>query len=226
MDAIQPSHPVLSFSSHLQSFPASGSFPTSDPTISSCPLLLLPSIFPSIKVFSYESLLGIRWLKYWSFSFSPYNEYSGLISFRRQRTRRLDDVTNSMDMSFSKLWEVVKDREAWRAAVHSMGWQNTGHDWATKQQAPLSTRLRAGTLSNKVCCQKKKSENNWIHFKSIRAEIMTYSLLNPPNCVACKICATKHLLHEWRSWGLKDHLQDCEHRDVLCVVWVWRLVRH
>ena len=48
------------------------------------PLLLLPSIFPSIKVFSSESVLCIRWLKYWSFSFSnnPSNEYSGLISFR------------------------------------------------------------------------------------------------------------------------------------------------
>ena len=49
-----------------------------------CPLLLLPSIFPSIRVFSHESILYIRWPKYWSFSFniSPYNEYSGLISFR------------------------------------------------------------------------------------------------------------------------------------------------
>ena len=58
-DAIQPSH-------HLSS------------------LLLLPSIFPSIKVFSNESVLRIRWPKYWSFSFSisPSNEYSGLISFR------------------------------------------------------------------------------------------------------------------------------------------------
>ena len=48
------------------------------------PLLLLPSIFPSIRVFSYESALCIRWPKYWSFSFniSPSNEYSGLISFR------------------------------------------------------------------------------------------------------------------------------------------------
>ena len=54
-------------------------------TISSCrPLLLLPSIFPSIRVFSNESVLCIRWPKYWSFSFSisPSNEYSGLISFR------------------------------------------------------------------------------------------------------------------------------------------------
>ena len=48
------------------------------------PLLLLPSIFPSIRVFSNESVLRIRWPEYWSFSFniSPSNEYSGLISFR------------------------------------------------------------------------------------------------------------------------------------------------
>ena len=49
-----------------------------------CPLLLLPSIFPSIRVFSSESVFHIRWPKYWSFSFNigPSNEYSGLISFR------------------------------------------------------------------------------------------------------------------------------------------------
>ena len=49
-----------------------------------CPLLLLPSIFPSIRIFSNESALPIRWPEYWSFSFSisPSNEYSGLISFR------------------------------------------------------------------------------------------------------------------------------------------------
>ena len=48
------------------------------------PLLLPPSIFPSIRVFSNESVLRIRWPKYWSFSFSisPFNEYSGLISFK------------------------------------------------------------------------------------------------------------------------------------------------
>ena len=57
------------------------------PTISSSvtrPLLPLPSIFPSIRIFSNESALRIRWPKYWSFSFSisPSNEYSGLVSFR------------------------------------------------------------------------------------------------------------------------------------------------
>ena len=58
-DAIEPSHPLLS-------------------------LLLPPSIFPSIRAFSGESVLCIRWSKYWSFSFNiiPSNEYSGLISFR------------------------------------------------------------------------------------------------------------------------------------------------
>ena len=49
-----------------------------------CPLLFPPSIFPSIRVFSNESVLHIRWPKYWSFGFniSPSNEYSGRISFR------------------------------------------------------------------------------------------------------------------------------------------------
>ena len=57
---------------------------SSNQLILCCPLLLLPSRFPSIRVFSNESVLRIRWPKYWSFSFSishP-NEYSGLISFR------------------------------------------------------------------------------------------------------------------------------------------------
>ena len=57
---------------------------TSSHLILCCPLLFPPSIFPSIRVFSNESVLCIRWPKYWSFSFSisPSNEHSGLISFR------------------------------------------------------------------------------------------------------------------------------------------------
>ena len=46
------------------------------------PLLFLPSIFPSVRVFSNDSVLCIRWPKYWSFSISPSNEYSGMIFFR------------------------------------------------------------------------------------------------------------------------------------------------
>ena len=63
------------------SCPSSRCHPTIQPLF---PLLLLPSIFPRISVFSNESVFCIRWPKYWSFSFSisPSNEYSGLISFR------------------------------------------------------------------------------------------------------------------------------------------------
>ena len=57
---------------------------TSDHLILCCPLLFLPSVFPSLRVFFNESVLHIRWPKHWSFSFSisPSNEYPGMISFR------------------------------------------------------------------------------------------------------------------------------------------------
>ena len=68
----------------LLKFMSSESVMLSNHLILYCPLLLLPSIFHSIRIFSNESGLRIRWPKYWnfSFSFSPSNEYSGLISFR------------------------------------------------------------------------------------------------------------------------------------------------
>ena len=60
-----------------------------------CRPLLLPSIFPTIRVFSNESVLCIRWPKYWSFSFSisPSNEYSGLISFRMDYAKHFINIT-------------------------------------------------------------------------------------------------------------------------------------
>ena len=67
------------------------------------PLLLLPSIFPSIKVFSNESLLCIRWPKYWSFSFniSPSNEHPGLISFKMDW---LDLVLHKLEYEKALIW--------------------------------------------------------------------------------------------------------------------------
>ena len=85
-DTMNRSTPGLPVLHHLPKF-AKLSFELVMPSnylILCCPLLLLPSIFPSIRVFSSESTLHIMWSKYWSFSFSmsPSNEYSGLISFR------------------------------------------------------------------------------------------------------------------------------------------------
>ena len=81
--ACQPSLSITNSQSLLKLMSVESVMP-SNHLILCHPLLLLPSIFPSIRVFSYVSALCIRWPKYWSFSFSisPCNEYSGLISFR------------------------------------------------------------------------------------------------------------------------------------------------
>ena len=84
MDCSTPGFPVLHYLWSLLKLVSIESMMPSNHLILCRPLLLLPSIFPSIRVFSNESVLRIRWPKYWSFSFiiSPSNEYSGLISFR------------------------------------------------------------------------------------------------------------------------------------------------
>ena len=85
-DPMDYSTPGFSVHHHLQELAqilSIKSVMSSNHLILCCPLLLLPSILPGIRVFSNESAVHIRWLKYWSFSFStnPSNEYSGLISF-------------------------------------------------------------------------------------------------------------------------------------------------
>ena len=84
MECNTPSLPVHHQLLELTQFMSIESVMPSNDLILCRPLLLLPSIFPSIRVFSNEPVLHIRWPKYWSFSFSiiPSNEYSGLISFR------------------------------------------------------------------------------------------------------------------------------------------------
>ena len=84
MDCSTPTFLSVANSQSLLKLMSIESVMPSDHLILCHPLLLPPSIFPNIRVFSSESLLLIRWPKYWScsFSISPYNEYSGLISFR------------------------------------------------------------------------------------------------------------------------------------------------
>ena len=84
MDCSTPDSPVLHHLPELLKLMSIESVLSSNHLIICWPVLLLPSIFPSIRVFSNESALCIRWTKYWNFSFSisPSNEYAGLISFR------------------------------------------------------------------------------------------------------------------------------------------------
>ena len=84
MNCSMPGFPDLHQQSELGQTYVHQSVMQSNHLILCLPLLLAPSIFPSIRLFSNESALCIRWSKYWSFSFSisPSNEYSGLISFR------------------------------------------------------------------------------------------------------------------------------------------------
>ena len=90
-----------------------------------CPLLLLPSIFPSLRVFSNESAVHIRWPKYWIFIFniSPSNEHSGLISFRMdwldllavQRTlKSLLKSINSSTLSFLHSPSLTSIHDSWK----------------------------------------------------------------------------------------------------------------
>ena len=84
MGGITPGLSVLTASWSLLELTSIESMTPSNHLILCCPLPLLPSVFPSIRVFSDESALHIRWPKYWSFSFniSPSDEHPGLISFR------------------------------------------------------------------------------------------------------------------------------------------------
>ena len=87
MDCSTPRFPVLQHLPELAQIHVHSVSDAINHLVLCHPLLLLPSIFPSIRIFSNKSALRIRWLKYWSFSFSisPSNEYLGLISFRIDR---------------------------------------------------------------------------------------------------------------------------------------------
>ena len=121
-----------------------------------CPLLLLPSIFPSIRVFSNESVLHIRWSEYWSFSFriSPSNKYSGLISFTMDKLDQscptlCDPIDSSPPGSSvhgilqarTLEWVAISSSNAWKwkVKVKSLSYVRLlVTPWTAAHQAPLS----------------------------------------------------------------------------------------
>ena len=162
MDCSTPGFPVLHDLPEFSQTHAHGSVMPSNHLILCRPLLLLPSIFPSIRGFSNESALPIRCLKYWGFSLSPSNEYSGLIYYRTDWFLKKSnpkeyfvinpkelwkDSTHIYHVPLSASWrrkcnplqysclENPMDRGAWWAVV--CGVTRVRHDWVTKPP-PLS----------------------------------------------------------------------------------------
>ena len=105
MDCSMPGFPVLYCLLEFAQIMSIELVMLSNHTILCCPLLLLASIFPSIRVFSNESALYIRGPKYWSFSISPSNEYSGLFSFR------IDQFVNNFKYNVNSMYIVAYQRQ-------------------------------------------------------------------------------------------------------------------
>ena len=109
------------------------------------PFLFLPSIFPSIKIFSSESALSIRWPKYWSFSFniSPANEHPGLISFRMDW---LDLLAAQGSLKSLLQYHSSKASIIWRSALFTV---QLSHPYMTTGKTIALTRW---TFVDKVMC--------------------------------------------------------------------------
>ena len=105
MDCSMPGFPVLYCLLEFAQIMSIELVMLSNHTILCCPLLLLASIFPSIRVFSNESALYIRGPKYWSFSISPSNEYSGLFAFR------IDQFVNNFKYNVNSMYIVAYQRQ-------------------------------------------------------------------------------------------------------------------
>ena len=113
-----------------------------------CPLLLLPSIFPSIRVFSNQSALHFRWPKYWSFSFSisPSNEYSGLISFRMDW---LDLLAVQGTLKSLLQYHSSKASILWRSALFTV---QLSHPYMTTGKTiALTRRTFVGKVMSLLC---------------------------------------------------------------------------
>ena len=135
MDCSTPSSPVLHYLPEYAQIHVHRVSDVIYHLILCCPLLLLPSILPSIRVFSSELTLHIRWPKHWSFSFSisPSNEYLGLISFRWTGLISLQSRRFSRVSSSTTIWKhqfVSTQRSLWsKSHIYTWLWQNHSFDY-------------------------------------------------------------------------------------------------
>ena len=107
------------------------------------PLLSLPSVFPSIRVFSNESALCIRWPQYWSFRFniSPSNEYSGLISFR------LAGLISLLSKELSRVFSSITAQKHQFLSDQPSLWSNSHiHTWTIGKTIPLTIQTFVGKV--------------------------------------------------------------------------------
>ena len=152
MGCSTPGFPVLHYPLELTQTHVHWVSDAIQPSLSLLPLLLLPSVFPSIRVFSNESVLRIRWPKYWSFSISPFNEYSGLISFRfdwfdllavqgtikSSPASQCESINSSvLSLLSEKAMATHSSTLAWKipwteepSRLQSMGLRRVEHDWS------------------------------------------------------------------------------------------------
>ena len=132
-----------------------------------CPLLLLPSIFPIIRVFSNESALHIRWPKYWSFSFtiSPSNEYSGLISFPSGLIGLISFQSKGLSRVFSKTTVQKHQFFSTQLSSHTKdNPQRVGADALPKASRRTSPATRTNTcVPERGAEERRVSWGHWDH---------------------------------------------------------------
>ena len=133
-----------------------------------CPLLLPPSIFLSIRVFSYESVIGIRWPKYWScsFSISPSKEYSGLTSFR----------IDWLDLAVQGTLKSLLQHHSSKASI-----LQRSAFFIVQLSHPYMTTGKTISLTRQTFVDKVMSLHNTFHYKLLL--LFVYLLLTSPSCL-------------------------------------------
>ena len=134
-----------------------------------CPLLLLPSIFPSVRVFSTELALCIRWPKYWCFSFSisPFSEYSGLQYYPYTKTKDITRKENYRLLSFMTIGTKILNK-----MLANWIWQHIKDLWRRKwQPTPVLLPGKSHGLRSLVGYspwgRKESDTTEWLHFTSL-----------------------------------------------------------